>query len=117
MARTGTAEEAFAKAAADEQTVRRGFWPKVTRLAGTLPFAEDLVAAYYCALDRQTPTHVRAILLGALAYFVMPADIVPDLLPMMGFADDAAMLAAAIKTVSDSIRPEHRDAARRKLAA
>ena len=106
----------FLKAAADEQAVRTGFWPKVTRVAGNLPFAEDLLAAYYCAFDRNTPHQVRVILFGALAYFVMPIDAVPDFLPLFGFADDAAMLAAALKAVSDAIRPEHRDAARRKLA-
>ncbi len=77
-----------------------------------LPFAEDLLAAYYCAFDRETPLQVRAVLLGALAYFVMPFDGVPDLLPLLGFTDDAAVLATAMKLVIDNIRPEHREAAR-----
>jgi len=115
MARARDIDE-FLKAAADEKTVRAGFWPKVARFAGKLPFAEDLLAAYYCAFDRNTPNQVRFILLGALAYFVMPIDVVPDLLPVFGFADDAAVLAAALKAVSDAIRPEHREAAKRKLA-
>ncbi len=106
----------FADAAANEQTVRAGFWPKVTRLAGKLPFAEDLLAAYYCAFDRQTPMHVRMTLLGALAYFVLPVDGVPDILPMLGFTDDAAVLATAMKVMVSAIRPEHREAAKRKLA-
>jgi uncharacterized membrane protein YkvA (DUF1232 family) len=101
---------------ADERLVRKGFWPKVARVAGRLPFAEDLLAAYYCAFDRQTPMQVRMILIGALAYFVLPFDAIPDMLPMLGFSDDAAMLAAAIKLTMDQIKPEHRDAARRKLA-
>jgi len=118
-AKAATADEASFndKAAADEQTVRAGFWPKVTRVAARLPFAEDLLAAYYCAFDRRTPNHVRVILLGALAYFVMPIDVVPDMLPILGFADDAALLAGALKAVTDAIRPEHREAARRALAA
>jgi uncharacterized membrane protein YkvA (DUF1232 family) len=116
MARSRSVDE-FLKSAADEQTVRAGFWPKAARVAASLPFAEDLLAAYYCAFDRNTPAKVRMILIGALAYFVMPVDVVPDVLPMFGYADDAAMLAAAIKTVSDAIRPEHREAARRKLAS
>jgi uncharacterized membrane protein YkvA (DUF1232 family) len=115
MARTRSVDD-FLNAAANERTVRTGFWPKVAKAAGKLPFAEDLLAAYYCAFDRNTPTQVRVILLGALAYFVMPIDVVPDVLPLFGFADDAALLAAALKTVSDAIRPEHRDAARRKLS-
>jgi uncharacterized membrane protein YkvA (DUF1232 family) len=116
--RAGFGEKAGAAqgAAGDERVVRQGFWRKMTRHAGKLPFSEDLLAAYYCAFDRQTPMHVRAVLLGALAYFVIPFDGVPDLLPMLGFADDAAMLAAAMKLVIASIRPEHRDAARAKLS-
>jgi len=102
--------------AEDERIVRAGFWDKMRRSAGRLPFAEDLLAAYYCAFDRQTPLQVRAVLVGALAYFVLPFDAVPDIVPMLGFADDAAMLAAAMKLVIDNIRPEHREAAQRKLA-
>lgn len=116
MARTRDIDEFLNAATADERKVRAGFWPKVAKFAGKLPFAEDLLAAYYCAFDRNTPHQVRIILLGALAYFVMPIDVVPDFLPLFGFADDAAMLAAALKSVSDAIRPEHREAARRKLA-
>lgn len=110
-------ETASADAAANERTVRKGFWPKVARVAGKLPFTEDLLAAYYCAFDRQTPMQVRVILLGALAYFVLPFDAVPDILPALGFTDDAAVLATALKVVLASIQPEHREAARRKLEA
>ena len=81
-----------------------------------MPFAEDLVAAYYCAFDRLTPGHVKAALIGALAYFVLPTDAVPDVLPLVGYTDDAAVLAAAIKLVTSHISPDHREAARRTLA-
>ena len=100
----------------DEATVRRDFWRKFGRLAAQIPFAEDLLTAYYCAFDRQTPTHVRAVLLGALAYFVAPFDFVPDMLPIVGLTDDAAILASAIKLVWDNIKPEHREAAHDALA-
>jgi uncharacterized membrane protein YkvA (DUF1232 family) len=69
-----------------------------------------------CAFDRQTPLHVKAALIGAIAYFVLPADVVPDVLPVIGYTDDAAMLAGAIKLVASHITPDHREAARRKLA-
>lgn len=116
--RTSAGGKAYAAndVAGDERVVRKGFWSKVARHAGKLPFAEDLLAAYYCAFDAQTPLQVRAVLLGALAYFILPFDGIPDLLPMLGFADDAAVLATATKLVMDSIRPEHRDAAREKLS-
>ena len=96
--------------AKDRDSVRRRFWIKLKQVVAKLPFAEDLLAAYYCAFDRQTPGHVRVVLLGALAYFVLPFDAIPDMLPLFGFTDDAAVLATAIKLVSDSMLPEHRAA-------
>jgi uncharacterized membrane protein YkvA (DUF1232 family) len=102
-------------AAGDEQTVRAGFWPKFLRFAAGLPFAEDLLTAYYCAFDRDTPLHVKTALMGALAYFVLPFDVVPDMLLMVGFADDAAALLAALRLVTAHIRPIHREAARAAL--
>ena len=106
----------FERAARDEDTVRRGFWGKVKRFGAGLPFAEDLLAAYYCAFDRDTPMQVKAALLGALAYFVLPFDVIPDMLPMIGFTDDAAVLATALRLVATHITPLHRAAARVALA-
>ena len=99
----------------DDSALRRGFWRKTRRLATRLPFAEELLAAYYCAFDRATSLQVKATLVGAVAYFVLPLDAIPDVLPALGFTDDAAVLATAIKMVASNIRPEHRDAAREKL--
>jgi uncharacterized membrane protein YkvA (DUF1232 family) len=101
--------------AEDRETVRRRFWRKLKRVVAHLPFAEDLLAAYYCAFDKQTPRHVQASLLGAIAYFILPFDVVPDMLPMLGFTDDAAVLATAIKLVASHITPDHREAARAAL--
>ena len=101
--------------AKDRESVRRRFWTKLKAVVGKLPFAEDLLAAYYCAFDRQTPRHVQAALLGAIAYFILPFDFVPDMLPVLGFTDDAAILATAIRLVSAHILPEHREAARAAL--
>jgi uncharacterized membrane protein YkvA (DUF1232 family) len=105
-----------ASVAREEARVRREFWPKLRRFAARLPFAEDLVTAYFCAFDRRTPRRVQVALIGALAYFVLPFDFVPDMLPIVGFTDDAAVLATAIRLVAVHIRPEHREAARRILA-
>jgi uncharacterized membrane protein YkvA (DUF1232 family) len=95
---------------------RRSFWRKTRDVAAHIPFAEELVAAYYCAFDRTTPLQVKATLVGAIAYFVLPIDTIPDVMPVLGFTDDAAVLATAIKLVAGHIRPEHRDAARDALA-
>ena len=101
--------------AKDRARVRRRFWIKLKRVVAHLPFAEDLVAAFYCAFDKQTPRHVQATLLGAIAYFILPFDFVPDMLPMLGFTDDAAVLATAIRLVAAHITPDHREAAHAAL--
>jgi uncharacterized membrane protein YkvA (DUF1232 family) len=102
--------------AQEEARVRREFWPKFRRFAANLPFAEDLLAAYFCAFDRDTPRRVQLILIAALAYFILPFDLIPDMLPVVGFTDDAAVLATAIRLVAAHIGPHHRKAARRVLA-
>jgi uncharacterized membrane protein YkvA (DUF1232 family) len=101
--------------AKDHESVRRRFWSKLKRVAARLPFAEDLLAAYYCAFDKQTPRHVQAALLGAVAYFILPFDFVPDMLPVLGFTDDAAVLATALRMVASHITDDHRQAARAAL--
>lgn len=109
------AETLARRIAADERNLQRRFWRKLRALAARLPFAEDLLAAHYCAFDRQTPLRVKAALVGALAYFVLPSDVIPDVLPLIGYTDDAAVLAAAIKLVASHITPDHHEAARRTL--
>jgi uncharacterized membrane protein YkvA (DUF1232 family) len=99
----------------DEATVSRDFWRKLGGFAAQIPFAEELLTAYYCAFDRNTPSHVRVALIGALLYFISPFDLIPDVLPIVGMTDDAAVVAGALKLVWDQIKPEHRDAAREAL--
>src|SRR3974390_3464560 len=99
----------------NEERAQGQFRTKVKRVAARLPFAEDLLAAYYCAFDRATPLQVKAALMGALAYFVLPFDFIPDFLPLVGFTDDAAILLTAIRMVGAHMRPEHRLAARAAL--
>jgi len=108
--------DAMREALRDEAGVKRKFWDKLRRVGGRIPFAEDLVAAFYCATDPRTSNRVKLILMGAIAYFVLPTDAVTDLLPLIGFADDAAVLAAAITQVAGSITDEHRARARNTLS-
>jgi uncharacterized membrane protein YkvA (DUF1232 family) len=97
------------------ERVRRGFWPTFRKAARHIPFAEDVAAAYFCALDSNTPMRVRVILIAALGYFVMPFDAVPDFLAGIGFADDATVLATALSMLGAHLKPVHREAARRAL--
>jgi uncharacterized membrane protein YkvA (DUF1232 family) len=100
----------------DRVRVEHGFWDKVRTTLGRISFVEDAVAAYYCAIDPDTPLQVKAILMGALAYFIMPVDVVPDFLAMFGFFDDAAVLAAAYRKVSEYVQPHHRTRAQQAMA-
>jgi uncharacterized membrane protein YkvA (DUF1232 family) len=99
----------------NERIVKAGFWRKVRATLGKVPFIEDAVAAYYCATDRGTPAYVRAVLFGALAYFVMPADLIPDFIAGLGFTDDATVLMAAFSAVRSHLKPNHRSRARQYL--
>lgn len=102
--------------AARSERIRRKFWSTFRRAARFVPFSEELVAAYYCALDPATPHRVRAVLLAALAYFILPIDAVPDLIAAVGFTDDVTVLVAAIATVRAYITPAHRARAKAALA-
>ena len=97
------------------EKVRGKFWSTFRRAARAIPFSEDLVAAYYCALDPAVPARVRGILLAALAYFILPFDAVPDIIAGLGFTDDATILLATIGLVRAHITEVHREAARRAL--
>ncbi len=97
------------------QKMPRGFWPKFWATLGKIPFSEELASAWYCAADRQTPGRVRGVLFAALAYFVLPTDMIPDFIAGLGFTDDATVLATAIGIVGAHIKPHHMRAAQQLL--
>ncbi len=95
----------------NQKTVKKSFWRKFGRVAGLIPFAPELLSAYYCSIDPETPVRVRAILLAALAYFILPADLIPDFIIGLGFSDDATVLTAAIGIVAGHITDAHKSLA------
>lgn len=94
---------------------KRRLVPKLLRVAGRIPFADDLASAYYCAIDPDTPMKVKLVLFSALGYFVLPVDAIPDVLTGLGFTDDATVLATALGIVGAYVQEPHRIAARRLL--
>lgn len=110
-------EKALTVVEAREKTVRDKFWTKFKSVMGSLPFARDLLAVYYCAMDSGTPLRVRATLLGALVYFIMPLDVLPDFIALLGFTDDATVLFAVIRTMQANLKPEHYEKADDALSA
>ena len=98
-----------------EASVTRDFWPKLKKSLARIPFAEDVLAAFYCAIDPATPLKAKGILLAALAYFIMPFDVIPDFILGLGFTDDMAVLYAAISMIRSNITQAHRDKAKDTL--
>jgi uncharacterized membrane protein YkvA (DUF1232 family) len=89
-----------------------GPWRRLLRGVGRLPFVVELVAAWYCALDRATPLRVRLLLFGAFAYLVVPVDLIPDVVILLGITDDVALLWAALRAARPHITEAHRARAR-----
>ncbi len=97
----------------NERLVRRDFKSKIARTMGKIPFAEEAVTAYCCAVDAKTPKHVKAAMIAALAYFITPIDAIPAFLLAFGYTDDAVVFWAMWRTMAAHITDEHRDKARR----
>ena len=70
---------------------------------------------FYCAMDPKTHKGSRALAMAALAYYIMPLDAIPDMLPVVGFADDLAMIFGAINKLNPHINVKHRKHAREKF--
>ena len=88
-----------------------GFFAVVRGTARKVPFLRAAVTLYYCWKDATTPVWVKGLIVGALGYFVFPFDAVPDVLPIVGWLDDAGVIMAALATIRAYVKPEHRNAA------
>ncbi|PIC02160.1 YkvA family protein [Caulobacter sp. X] len=95
----------------NEERVERGFLPKIRKVAAKVPFAADALSVWWCARDPETPTAAKGMMLAALAYFVLPTDALPDILPVIGFTDDAAVFAALMAILGRTLKPRHKEAA------
>ncbi len=101
--------------AKNHKTIKEGFWKKIARVATLIPFAQELLSAYYCSIDPATPGHVRATLMAALGYFILPMDLIPDFIFGLGFSDDATVLTAAVGIVAGHISDAHKSQANSAL--
>jgi uncharacterized membrane protein YkvA (DUF1232 family) len=106
-------EEEFRELEGESQEayVTRTFWQKMKQTASKVPFVLDAVAMYYAAVDLKTPVWAKAIAFGALAYFIMPVDAIPDWIALVGFTDDAGAIMAALKALGAQVTDEHRQKA------
>lgn len=107
MEKEESINESFKSNEKNEEIVKKDFWKKIKKFTGKIPFTKEAVAMYYCSLDSKTPLWAKGIALGALAYFISPADAIPDAIVALGFVDDAAIITAALKAISDNVTDEH----------
>jgi uncharacterized membrane protein YkvA (DUF1232 family) len=99
----------------EEQYVRKNIWKKIKATASKVPFVPDIVSIYFCAIDSNTPLKARLTAWSALAYFILPIDVIPDAIPLAGYGDDAGVIFAAFKTIKPYITEEHKAKARNWL--
>ena len=77
---------------------------------------EAALTLYYVLRSPSISTADKAKIYGVLGYFILPIDIIPDLLPMIGYADDISALFWVMNMVWKNITPDVRDQARAKAA-
>lgn len=94
-----------------------GFWKKLGNVAkkvGLKPIYHVLLL-YYVLINESTPKKYKAMIIGALGYFILPIDMIPDFIPVVGYSDDIAAIAGAILAVTKCISPEIEAQAKAKL--
>jgi uncharacterized membrane protein YkvA (DUF1232 family) len=84
------------------------FWEKLKKFAivAGKEVIEKALQLYYTLQQKDTPIWAKAVIIGALGYFISPIDAIPDAIPVVGYADDLGVLVAAIATVTTYITPE-----------
>ena len=92
------------------------FWDKIKSFASKVGGQGIYYALilYYVLVDDETPASQKGIILGALGYFIFPIDLIPDLMPIVGFTDDIAAITAALKVIWASVKPVHLEQAAQK---
>ena len=100
-----------------EEVSEERFWRKVARFAKRAgkEVLEKALILFYVSRSEHLPLRVKAMVFGALAYFVSTLDAIPDITPVVGFADDLGVLAAVIGVLARWISPDIQDKVDTKL--
>lgn len=93
-------------------------WKKVTSVARKAGIKTVYAALllYYVATGKEVSVADKAKIYGALGYFILPLDVVPDLAPLVGYTDDLTALLWALHAVWANVTPEVREKAQAKLS-
>lgn len=100
-------EEVFDKEATPEdlKKAKEGFWAKMHEFIGRVPFARQAVALFYMIKDPRADLGVKGAAVLALLYFISPVDAIPDVVPVAGLMDDAAVISTALMILGGLIKP------------
>lgn len=92
-------------------------WEKIADVAkkAGVKVVYGVLLLYYVAIDPNTSTADKAKIYGAIGYFILPLDLVPDAIPMVGYTDDLAAITWALKAVWDNVTPDIHAKARQRL--
>ena len=92
-------------------------WSKITDVAkkAGIKVVYMALVLYYVTRDPNVPTTDKMKIYGALGYFILPTDLIPDAVAVMGFTDDIAALTWAMYTAGKYVTPEIRQLAIDKL--
>lgn len=91
--------------AEDLKNAKEGFWSKMHDFVGRVPFARQAVALFYMIKDPKADLGVKGAAVLALLYFISPIDAVPDVVPVVGLMDDAAVVSTALMILGAMIKP------------
>lgn len=92
-------------------------WRALARAATSVGRKTVLTALtlFYCLQDRDTPAWAKGVIVGALGYLILPMDLIPDILPGVGYGDDMGALIGALGTVAAYVKDEHKTKATAQL--
>lgn len=90
------------KAERDSKIIKENLFEFIERVGKKLAkgLIDSIKFLYSAMVDPRTPIQVKLIAIAALIYLINPFDIIPDVLPGIGFADDAAAITAAVAAIS-----------------
>lgn len=101
-----------------EAYTEESFWDKLLSYALKIgaKLVQQALVLYYALQDPEVPTWAKASIIGALGYLISPIDLIPDVIPVVGYSDDASVIAAVLILIKSYVKDEHHQRAKEKLA-
>lgn len=87
------------------EVVEDKLWVKLEKVGKKISFAKDLMALYHYLIDHHVSWHRKAIIVGALIYFIVPIDAIPDIAPLIGYMDDLGVITAVLRFLGSELIP------------